>query len=398
MSKETNPLAAFTLGVPGESTETKKVDTKKVDKPTKVKKTKEDPKEDEESEFSDEFKSKGSFFTDRKTITPGDPIESGDEDEESEEQDEDELEESEEEVEDTNPSSIKAIIDHYTGKGILEKPENFDSEFKDSDEDIDKVVNHTINSKLSKELSRKREALPQTMRDMLDFVENGGDPKQFAEMYFLEHSYEDISSELIEKDVEAQKFIVGSYLKALDPTNTDEDIENELNELEDMGALEARAKKYHPKLIEREKAQKAELIEKQKLEKENRIKANKQYWENIKKELDSKKDLKGFNIDNKNLKEGLYEYMTKPVKNGKSQMQIDNEEADKTEDQLLWAYLKYTKYDIDKLSKSIKTKVTKELKSKLNNWSEKGNKTTKPNLGNESEYGDLKAFILKTEK
>jgi uncharacterized membrane protein len=66
--------------------------------------------------------------------------------------------------------------------------------------------------------------------------------------------------------------------------------------------------------------------------------------------------------------------MTKPVdkKTGKSQLAINNETNQDA--QFLYAYLDMLKWDISKLEKQVKTKVTSDLNKKLQNYTDSRDK------------------------
>jgi len=266
--------------------------------------------------------------------------------------------------------SFKPLVKYLSDKQIVDYDEK---NFEDNDEGLEKVITSTVEARVNETLKNYKESLPDDIHKLVEFVEAGGDPKKFLELYYGNHSFENFDI-TIETN---QKLIIqeGLRLSGLE----DSEILEEIQEIEDLGKLEAKAKLYLPKVQKVEKEQKQYLYDSQqeysKQQEESRVK----YWNSLKDELYTKEDIKGFKLTPK-LKDQIWDHMTKPTdkKTGKTKLQINNET--RKDAQFLYAYLDMMDFDLTKLEKKAESKVTSELRKKLGNFTDnraklKGGKT-----------------------
>lgn len=115
-----------------------------------------------------------------------------------------------------------------------------------------------MSSTVEKEVERYKQSLPEDVHKLVEFVEAGGDPKQFMDLYYNQSSWADFRLE----DESDSKVVLKEYLKA---QGEDEDEINEtLDTYEISGILEKKAKAALTKLQNAEKSYQEQLVEVQK--------------------------------------------------------------------------------------------------------------------------------------
>jgi hypothetical protein len=263
-------------------------------------------------------------------------------------------------------SPFKAFASHFAEKGLLE----FDEEtFEDSEEGLEKVLNSTIENKVKAQVGEFFESMPDELRLMAEFVANGGDPKQFIEVYYNNKSVSDIDI----SDDNNQKLVVSKFLELTGYSQ--EEIQEALSDYEYSGILEKEAKRAQTKLIKAEEEQKKHLVIEQKKQQEQQAQAYQEYLEGLKTDIEKREDLKGFKLS-PSLKNKLYDHITKPItKDGKTQLQLNHEKN--PDSQLIYAYLDLIGWDISKLEKQVQTKVTSNLKANLGRFTDSKTKVSK---------------------
>lgn len=260
-----------------------------------------------------------------------------------------------EEVDETkNTNLFKEFTKTLFDKGVVDFDDS-DEDFEESEEGITKIVDKTVQNRINKWVDE----LPDEYTKFLEFVQNGGKPKDFLDIYYGSHSWEGFS---IESEAN-QKVVIAESLRL--SGDTEEDINDMITEWAENGTLEKRAKSALPKVQKHETASKQHIVEitKQKADKEK--KEQKEYWDNFKKELYSKEELKGFKLTPK-LKDKIWDHLTSIDKRtGKTAYQMKME-TDK-EASLLFALQSANDFDLSKLEKQVTTKVSKNFSDMLAN-------------------------------
>lgn len=270
-----------------------------------------------------------------------------------------ELEEEVEEVSKRQPqqssddaSSLKVFASWLGEQGLVDYNEE---SFEDSEDGLKTLVGATI----EREVQNYKNSLPEDVHKLVEFVEAGGNPKDFMEAYYNNKSWGEYE---VDSDA-AQKVVLREYLRA--QGEEDEDIEETLDTYEVSGILEKKAKVALNKLQAYEKSYQEQLIEAQKkYDAEQRVLAKKQY-EEFKSNLYSKEEIQGFKLTPK-MKDNLWNFIMVPDKTGKTGLQKHNETNENA--QFLYAYLAMNEWDLSKLERQVKTKVNSELASKLSNF------------------------------
>lgn len=268
-------------------------------------------------------------------------------------------------------SAFKEFTKNLYQKGVLDFDDT-DEDFEESEEGIEKLVNKTVGNRITKWVND----LPADYSKFLEFVQSGGKPKDFLNVYYGNHSWESFDIE----DENKQALAVEESLRL---TGEDEDeIKDMVDEWRDNGTLEKRAKSALVKLQKNEAIQKQEIVEIQKQQAVKQKEAQRQYWDGFKNDLFSREDVKGFKLTPK-LKEKLWDHMTAIDRStGKTAYQnsIDNN----NEASLLFALQSMLDFDISKLEKQVETKVSNKFGKMLKNYS----KTSKEKISGGSTYGN----------
>ena len=268
-------------------------------------------------------------------------------------------------------SAFKEFTKNLYQKGVLDFDDS-DEDFEESEEGIEKLVNKTVGNRITKWVND----LPADYSKFLEFVQSGGRPKDFLNVYYGNHSWESFDIE----DENKQALAVEESLRL---SGEDEDeIRDMVDEWRDNGTLEKRAKSALVKLQKNEAIQKQEIVEIQKQQAVKQKEAQKQYWDGFKNDLFSRENIKGFKLTPK-LKEKLWDHMTAIDRStGKTAYQnsIDNN----NEASLLFALQSMLDFDISKLEKQVETKVSNKFGKMLKNYS----KTSKEKISGGSTYGN----------
>lgn len=286
------------------------------------------------------------------------------------------------ESEETNiqeDSSLKVFASWLGDKGLVDYDEE---SFEDSEDGLKKLMSSTV----EKEVEKYKQSLPEDVHKLVEFVEAGGDPKQFMDLYYNQSSWADFKLE----DEADSKTVLKEYLKA---QGEDEDeITETLDTYEVSGILEKKAKAALTKLQNAEKGYQEQLVEVQKkYDLEQKELAKKQY-EDFKAELYAKEEIQGFKLTSKT-KDKLWDYIMKPDKTGKTELQKHNETNKNA--QFMYAYLAMNDWDLTKLEKEVKNKVNSELANKLSNFKDGRSKLKSgqsDSFSSEKSTGNFSAF------
>lgn len=285
--------------------------------------------------------------------------------------------------EDTNSDNTLTVFgDYLHNEGLINLEEGKKIE---SEDDLRSAIQNEIKSGVENYISSK----PDDVQKFLEFVDAGGNPRDFHQLYYESRSWSDI-----DPSKESNQELIVREALALSGWD-EEDIEAEITDKKDLGKLGPLAEKFHKKLISAEAQNKQALIEAQKeLDKKHQAEVQKQ-WTEFKDNFYNMEDLNGFKLNSK-MKDDLWNFMSKPDrKTGKTGLQLHNETNTKA--QYLYAYLAYNNWDITKLEKQVKNKVVSELADKLKKTStgdsrNKISKGTNNNLNDENKTNNFSSF------
>lgn len=254
-----------------------------------------------------------------------------------------------EEVIDTTVGAFASVIP-LLNKGVLIYDES--KEYENSDEGIAELV--ADNNQAVIEAFKNQ--YPKEALEVLEHLKNGG---SLNELIQLDQEGPDYENDVDLTDEDHQRYLISDFLA--EQGLSDDKIKAKLAKYEEAGLLEDEAKSAHEELIKLQKSRKVQVIENQKkiaLERENDLKTR---TDAFKKKVTEIKEIAGFQ-----LKPGeqqiLLDYMTKPVKEGKTKMQIEYDE----DTQLKMAYFMMKKFDFKEVEKKAITKATIKLKEVVN--------------------------------
>jgi hypothetical protein len=299
--------------------------------------------------------------------------------EELEETEDQNLENEEVEEVNTEKSPIKVFTKNLYEKNVLDFSAE-DEDFEDSEEGLEKLVSKTVDNRINKWV----DSLPDEYSKFLQFVQDGGKPRDFLDVYYGNHSWEQFEID----SAENQRTVVRESL--ILAGETPEDADDMISDWEAADKLESRAKTALNKLLKHEQSSKEQILNQQKEAAEKQRNAEKTYWDNFKKDLYSKNELMGFKLTDK-VKDQLWNFMTIPdKKTGKTQYQaaVDNNK----DSSLLFALQAMQGFDITKLEKQVKTKVAGGLADMLRN-STSGSKG-QISSGRNAEHKDSNPFSI----
>ena len=244
----------------------------------------------------------------------------------------------------------------------VEVPETIDENqfFELQDEEIENRFEETVQGFIN-ELNDDEDGVA-----FLKFKKAGGKTSVFFQSYAKSSQIPEVD---LTKEEDQDKFLRFYYreVEKLD----DEDVEDKLSWLKDVGKKKSYAEKYNTKIVEADKATKAKLLSDQEEAQKTADTNRKNFVATIKTTLDSTEQVGAFTF-NKTDKKELTDYVTKPavkVTGNKyiTQLQADLNTVFSGDKQklLLLAKLIKNDFDIADVVTDLKTKVVKETKSNI---------------------------------
>ena len=259
--------------------------------------------------------------------------------------------------------SYKPLVSHLSDKGILDYDEE---KYKDKDFSNDDTLEEVVRDTIESNYTKRKESFSDDLKKAIEWEENGGDINQFYDYFYNKVKYADLKFE--GDDTELQKAVLKDYLRSQgekDETRIDTRIER----YELGGILEDEAIVALERLQEVETRHESETMSKQKRDTENRRLKEAEDWNALKKNILDTEEIQGFKVTPKQ-REQLLTHITKAVtKDGKTQLQLNNEKNGQKA-QLLYAYLDMVNYDLSKLEKQVKNKVTSDLRKNLGKFTD----------------------------
>lgn len=259
---------------------------------------------------------------------------------------------SQEEVSSWNLIVNKLIDD----KIISEIPE--DLEFDDSIDGLSKLIetdkNKYAKTYLESELAKLNPELKRIVDVELKGINSAELMQDYVDFKNVDTTDEDTVKEILKMylvaqgEEEDQINIDGEYLSlSITPSLLEKQVNRAIKFLSDKQDIEINEKS---KLLE----------ERQKLEREKIELETQKQFEGFKQKVTSIKTLRGLTI-NQDEATQLFDYMTKPVKNGKTQAELSQTE----EDWFLLEYIKMKGIDLGALARRANTEATKQTKKIL---------------------------------
>lgn len=295
-------------------------------------------------------------------------------DEEVEEEFFSEVDETEEDFEssttDTDKDFYTTLTKELKEKGVFQNIEIEEGEEVDLDKFFE-LQDAEIDARVEETFEAFAEELDEDAKAFLQFKKNGGNTQDFFKVYGSQSSL-NIDSIDTENETD-QDLVIKHYLKSVEAMD-DEEIQDKLDWLEEVGKKKTYSEKYKTKLKQIDGANKQNLQQQVERVKKEREDASKAFNQELQEALDKTESVGSFSFDKVDKKD-LMSYIIKPsVKVGKNnfitQFQADLGEifkakGEKKQNLLLLAKLVKTGFDVKDLIASAKTKVVKETRSNL---------------------------------
>lgn len=246
----------------------------------------------------------------------------------------------------------------------------FEDEFEDTDEGIAQMFEAAKNKAADEALNSLLEQYPEA-KDLIEYRELGGDPDKFFQARFPDVDYTKV--EFKDDDERQHEMLVRDDLRK--KGFTDKEINADIEDFKNGGILESKAKRALESLKLKQKEEEDTLLEKQREQYEQKQEEINQYWDSVKQTIDKSTTFKSFNVPAKD-KQKFFDYISKPVKDNKSQRDLDVENSD-LETQLAVDFLLYKGFNINDIverkAKDINAKTLRQRakKAKLNKRQEK---------------------------
>jgi hypothetical protein len=255
---------------------------------------------------------------------------------------------------DEDKETFTPFISHLADESILIVDK--DKKYDDSLEGFANIVKDTVEVKLNEKI----ESLPEDIKRLVKLGKEGVNVKELLKIEEQEVDFTKVDI----ADVDNQKNLILDHLLL---TGHNEEEANELLEnYKDANLLEKQAKIAVKILGEAQTKRKAAFIEAEKAKTKALEDKRREDSEGFKNKVLSTTKIGTIEIPKAEATK-LYDYMTKPVKEGKTQYELDGNE----DNRLMLAYLMMNKFDTTKLEKKVETKKTKEIKQALTRYKDK---------------------------
>lgn len=282
-----------------------------------------------------------------------DPDVSLEDDEEEEDSDEDSDEEEDDEDVDPDDVPLVDLIKESIGLDFG------DQEFEDTEEGVQRLVEEASKQLADQQLDTIFSEYPD-VQELFEYRRLGGDPDKFMETKFPTVDFLEV--EYDEEDNQQHEMLVRRELASRGYSG--DELEAELEDIKNGGILESKAKRALTTLQAKQKEEQESLLDEQRKEHEAKQEQVKEYWENVESVIDESTTFKGFKVPSKDKNE-FFEYLSKPVKDGMSQRDLDVTEAD-LETRLAIDYLIFKGFNIsDIIDRKAKDKNAKTLRERM---------------------------------
>lgn len=275
---------------------------------------------------------------------------------------EQDTEESEEE-EDAIDTSL-FVKNFYQSKGEEIDEETFSEKFKD----IDFSSFEGLNEWMEREISERSKPVYRSEEEQrfAEYLANGGKPEDYAKVYYNEEAdYENFE---IKSPTDQKKVLMDYYKRTT--KFSDDKISKFIKALDDAGEIEDEAKSALDELKQFQEEDKQQLLEQQRKQKEEQKKQEEQLREELKSQISEKDKIASLPFSKKE-RDGFYEFLTKPDKDGLTAYQRMYQEDPFLQVEL--AALAYKQVHKGK-SKAAQTEATKKLRKQLNKMSTVGSR------------------------
>lgn len=274
-------------------------------------------------------------------------------------------------VKDENLDNNKKIDDNQDDKPLIEELQDIvglklEDSFEDSIEGLAGYVKKASEVLAQQQLENIFTVQPE-LKNVFEFVLNGGDLTKYTS---VNQEALDIESLDVTTEFGARK---ANELLMIEQGIPQDRISKLLSNYQKAGVLEEMGKEAKEILVSKAEEKRIQMQNDAAKAAKDQADADAKYWENVRNQVMIQGKFQDITIPQIE-REKFFEYLAKPVKDGKSQAEIDTEieEIDMT---LAINYLRYKKFDLSSLVQSrSKTESVKGLRNRMsgaNNFSGK---------------------------
>jgi hypothetical protein len=247
------------------------------------------------------------------------------------------------------------FINHLVDEGVLIKT---DKKYDDNEQGFKQIMKDTVDLMFKEKI----ESLPEDAKRLVELAKEGVDIKAILPL-------EESIVNLKEVPLDDENSLYNMIIDHLIANGHDEaDAVETADTYKDAGikTLEKHGKVAHKFLLKKQEERLALKIETDKAKVKAVEAARLKEFTDFKSEVLGTEKLGNFELDKKE-REALLDYMTKPVKDGKTQSQLD----DTPENRLLLAYYRMKGFDMKTIETKVETKVAKKLETALGRFTDK---------------------------
>lgn len=275
-----------------------------------------------------------------------------DEDEDTDEEDTDE--EADEDSDDI--SAVNTFALELVDKGVISEDLDF-SKYDDSVEGLVEMVRDSQKSALEQEI-------PEDWRPLVTAMKQGIPVHEFLARMDAT-PYEDADVE----DPDTQEFIIREALKI--KGESDDKIEKKIERYKKLDIMKDEAEENLDFVVNHRDKERESYAKELKQREAQAADAQRRFVEDTRKKITEAKEIAGFDVSDVKLKKKLDDYMFKPVgKNGETQYTID-----RNTNLVESAFLTMMRPDMGKIEKVAKSKATRQLEKKLENYTDSNMRT-----------------------
>ena len=231
--------------------------------------------------------------------------------------------------------------------------------FEDTEKGVADLVAYVAERRAKKIQEDTLERHPQA-KQFMDYLDAGGDPDMFYRTMFPEVDYSKV--EIAEENEALQERILFDDL--VRQGYSEEDIQAELDEAKASGTLKTRSERALKILSKNQQQSKDYLIQQQKEIAQRQQEETQKFWTDITQTIKSANEFAGIPVKQTD-KIKFADYLSKPIKDGKSQRDLDVEQMT-LEQRLAVDYVLFSDFKLsDIIARAATTTATRSLKDKL---------------------------------
>jgi hypothetical protein len=251
------------------------------------------------------------------------------------------------EYDDEDKTPYQILMEDLVEKGVLYADE--EKEYDVSEDGIEELLDDTVNARLAATFQENEE-----LALLYDVVQNGGSIQDVMQIYGeVNYSELDMSDEGTQEQVVIDYYIA----KGL----SEDKIARLIESSKDDGTFISEVEEAYSSLVNYQREQVQEYLSS--LEEQNAVLQEQAYEElvTLKQTINDIEEIQGFKLD-KRTRDDFFSYMTQPLNNGLTRLQMDAQDYEK---QLVMAFMYYTNFNAEDMQNRVTTNVADKLSRAL---------------------------------